>query len=126
MPGNVSKAHAGLITAVNICDVEICPLNGLYRGTISDGEKMSNKVFHTKLNERIENELVGEGKVTAIKLEIHQILQKVLVGVTEYTVIEEGPRHVGDATFVGTEFYRQLKPRGCFTPSRFKKNQLFN
>ena len=31
-------------------------------------------------NERIRNELVGDGKVTTIKLEIVEVLQDVLVG----------------------------------------------
>ena len=101
-------------------------MNGFYRASISDGENLSNKViFNSKLNERIESELMGEGKVTTIKLEVVDILDKVLVGVMQYTVIEEGPTHVGEARYVGSDFYRQLKPRGCFTPSRFKKKQLF-
>ena len=76
-------------------------------------------------NERIRNELVGDGKVTTIKLEIVEVLQDVLVGVLDYTVISEGPVHVGDAAFVGNDFYRKLKPRGCFTPSRRRKKLLF-
>ena len=76
-------------------------------------------------NERIRNELVGDGKVTTIKLEIVEVLQDVLVGVLDYTVMSEGLVHVGDATFVGNEFYRKLKPRGCFTPSRMRKKLLF-
>ena len=125
-PGNVIKAHAGLITTVNVFDIEVCAMNGFYRASISDGENLSNKViFNSKLNERIESELMGEGKVTTIKLEVVDILDKVLVGVMQYTVIEEGPTHVGEARYVGSDFYRQLKPRGCFTPSRFKKKQLF-
>ena len=67
-------------------------------------------------NERIRNELVGDGKVTTIKLEIVEVLQDVLVGVLDYTVMSEGLVHVGDTTFVGNEFYRKLKPRGCFIP----------
>ena len=46
------------------------------------------------LNRRIEAELVGETMVTTIKLEIVDILESVLVGVLEYTVIGEGPKHV--------------------------------
>ena len=60
-----------------------------------------------------------------IKLEIIDILKSVLVGVLEYTVIVEGPKHVGDATFVGDAFYRRLKPRGCLTPSQMRKKTLF-
>ena len=54
-PGNVIKAHSGAITTVEVCDVEICPMNGFYRAQISDGEKRSNKVlFHANLNKRVE------------------------------------------------------------------------
>ena len=126
-PGNVVKAHQGLITTVEVFNVEVCPNNGVYRGSISDGENLSNKVlFNSKLHRRIEAELIGEAKVTTIKLEIVEILESVLVGVLEYTVIGEGPKHVGDATFVGEAFYRRLKPRGCLTPSRMRKKTLFN
>ena len=126
-PGNVLKAHQGLITTVDVFNLEVCQTNGFYRASISDGENLSNKVlFNSKLNKRIEAELVGEAKVTTIKLEIVDILESVLVGVLEYTVIGEGPRHVGDATFVGEAFYRRLKPRGCLTPSRMRKKTLFN
>ena len=71
------------------------------------------------------NELVCDGKVTTIKLEIVEVLQDVLVGVLEYTVMSEGLVHVGDDTFVANEFYRKLKPRCCFTPSHMRKKLLF-
>ena len=70
--------------------------------------------------------MVGETKVTTIKLEIVDIFESVLVGVLEYTVIGEGHKYVGDATFVGEAFYRRLKPRGCLTLSRMRKKTLFN
>ena len=74
-PGNVIKAHQGLITTVDVFDVEVCPVNKLYRASISDGEKRSNKViFNAKLNKRIEEELVGEGRVSTVKLEIVEII----------------------------------------------------
>ena len=124
-PGNVIKAHQGLITTVDVFDVEVCPVNKLYRASISDGEKRSNKViFNAKLNKRIEEELVGEGRVSTVKLEIVEIIQDVLVGVMEYTKLGEGPPHV-DSAFVGDAFYKSLRPRGCYTPSRMKKKQLF-
>ena len=124
--GNVIKAHKGFITTVNIFDVSVCPNNGLFRGTISDGENFSNKVlFNEKLNDRVREELIGEGKVTEIKLEIVEVLQGVIVGIVDYTKMREGPHHVGEAAYVGNDFYRQFKPRGCFTPSRMKKRQLF-
>ena len=77
------------------------------------------------MNELIENELVGEGKVSIIKLEIVDILQGAIVGILDYMKISDGPDNIGQATFVGNDFYRKLKPRGCYTPSRFKKKQLF-
>ena len=125
--GNVFKAHKGLITTVDIFDVEICKTNGLYRGSISDGVNRSNKVlFDSKLKERVEIELLGQGKVTTIKLETVEIMHDVLIGISDYTVIGKDPEHVGDAEFVGNGFYRTLKPRGCFTPSRMKKRMLFS
>ena len=66
--GNVFKGHNGFITTDN---VSICSKNGYYRASICDGEQMSNKVlFHSNLNNQVENELVGEGKVSTVKLEI--------------------------------------------------------
>ena len=121
-PGNVFKAHKGLITTVDVFDVEICAVNKLYRASISDGENRSNKVvFHAALNRRIETELIGEGKVTKIKLESVDILKDVIIGILAYTNLGEGPEHI-DAKYVGDNFYKTLKPRGCFTPSRMKKN----
>ena len=100
-PGNVLKAHRGVITIVNVFNVTVCPVNGYYRGSISDGDKMSNKVmFSPKISRKVLDELVGDGKVTTIKLEIVEIIKDVIIGVIEFTVIEEGPRHVGDASFV--------------------------
>ena len=79
------------------------------RGSISDGEKMSNKVmFSPKISRKVLDELVRDGKVTTIKLEIVEIIKDVIIGVLEFTVIEEGPRHVGDASFVGDSFYREM------------------
>ena len=87
---------------------------------------MSSKVlFYSNLNNQVENELVGEGKVSTVKLEIVEVLDKVIVGVMNFTKICDGPEHVGEAAFVGHEYYRQLKPRGCYTPSRMNKRQLF-
>ena len=123
--GNVEKAHKGLITTVDVFDVEICSLNKLYRASISDGEKRSNKVvFHADLNEQVEAELVGDGRVSTIKLESVDILKDVIVGILRYVKLGDGPEHV-DAEYVGDSFYKTLKPRGCFTPSRMKRNQLF-
>ena len=80
--GNVKKAHAGGITTVNVFDVEVCPTNGYYRASISDGKDLSNKVlFESKLNERVKKELV-----------------------LDFTKLEEGPHHVGQARFVGDAF----------------------
>ena len=124
--GNVMKAHGGLITTVNVFDVEICDSNGFFRASISDGKDRSNKVlFNAKLNEQIENELVGPGKVSVVKLDITDILEKTIVGVMAYTRLGDGPKHVGDAKFLGDSYYRSLKPRGCMTPSRMKKTKLF-
>ena len=124
-PGNVFKAHQGLITTVDVFDLEVCPINKLYRASISDGENRSNKViFNSKLNDRIEEELIGVGRVSTIKLEIVEVLQDVLVGIMAYTKICEGPKHI-DAAFVGYDYYKTLRTRGCFTPSRMKKRQLF-
>ena len=87
---------------------------------------MSNKVmFSPKISRKVLDELVGDGKVTTIKLEILEIIKDVIIGVLEFTVFEEGPRHVGDASFVGDAFYREMRPRGCLTPSRMNKKQLF-
>ena len=62
--------------------------SGFIRGSISDGVNFSNKVlFNSKLNEQIEKDLEGEGKVTTIRLDIIDILEDVLVGVMGYTVI---------------------------------------
>ena len=72
------------------------------------------------------DELVGDGKVTTIKLEIVEIIKDVIIGVLVFTVIEEGPRHVGDASFVGYAFYREMRPRGCLTPSRMNKNSFLS
>ena len=86
--GNVKKAHAGGITTVNIFDVSVCPNNGLFRGTISDGENLSNKVV---FNDRVREELIGEGKVTEIKLEIVEVLQGVIVGIVDFTKMRDVP-----------------------------------
>ena len=124
--GNVKKAHAGGITTVNVFDVEVCPTNGYYRASISDGKDLSNKVlFESKLNERVKKELVGEGRVSVIKLEQVDVLEDCIIGVLDFTKLEEGPHHVGQARFVGDAFYRNLKPRGIFTPSRMRKQRLF-
>ena len=124
--GNVRKAHAGGITTVNIFDVDICKTNGFYRASIADGEDFSNKVlFNSKLNEKVKEELVGEGRVSIVRLDIIDILQNCIVGVQAFTKLSEGPAHVGQAQFLGEPFYRSLKPRGCYTPSRMKKKVLF-
>ena len=54
-----------------------------------------------------------------------KVLENVLVGVINYTKLGNGPTNIGHAKYVGEAFYRTLKPRGCYTPSRFKKKQLF-
>ena len=81
-------------------------------------------MLNAKLDKRIEEELVGEGRVSTVKLEIVEILQDVLVGIMDYTKLGEGASHV-DSSFVGDTFYKSLRPRGCYTPSRMKKKQLF-
>ena len=124
--GNVKKAHAGGITTVYLFDVNIFKSNGFYRAAISDGEVLSNKVlFNSKLNKKVEDELVGEGRVSVVKLEIIDVLQDCIIGVQAFKKLGEGPAHVGEAQFLGDEYYRSLKPRGCFTPSRMKKKTLF-
>ena len=124
--GNVRKAHCGGITTVNMFDVEVCDSNGFYRASISDGKDLSNKVlFNSKLNKKVKDELVGPGKVSIVRLDVTDILEKTIVGVMAFTRLDDGPDHVGDAQFLGDTFYRVLKPRGCMTPSRMKKNKLF-
>ena len=74
--GNVRKAHAGGITTVNLFDVNICKTYGFYRASISDGGDFSNKVlFNAKLDEKVKDELVGEGRVSIVKLDVIDILQ---------------------------------------------------
>ena len=97
-----------------------------FRASISDGEDFSNKVlFNAKLNDKIKEELVGDARVSIVRLDMIDILQDCIVGVQGFTKLDEGPAHVGDARFLGEPFYRSLKPRGCFTPSRMKKRALF-
>ena len=124
--GNVKKAHGGGITTVNIFDVAICESNGFYRASISDGKDLSNKVlFNSKLNKQVEDELEGPGKVSVVRIDMSDILEKTIIGVMAYTKVGEGPNHVGDAQFLGDKYYRGLKPRGIMTPSRMRKNKLF-
>ena len=84
----------------------------------------NNVLFNSKLNKQIEDELVGEGKVSVIRIAMSDILEKTIVGVMGYTKLEEGPDHVGDAQFLGNTYYRGLKPRGIMTPSRMKRTKL--
>ena len=124
--GNVKKAHAGGITTVNIADVKVCPFNGYYRASISDGADLSDKViFDTKLNDRIEKELLGEAKVSIVRLDQVNIFQKCIVGVVDYVKLGDGPLHVGEARYLGAAFYRGLQPRGVLTPSCMRKHKLF-
>ena len=96
--GNVKKAHAGGIPTVNVFDVDVCPSNGYFKASISDGRDLSNKVlFESKLDERVKKELVGEGRVSLIKLEQLNVLEDCIIGVLDYTKLEEGPQHVGQA-----------------------------
>ena len=84
--GNVKKAHAGGITTVHLFDVDICKSNGFFRASISDGEFLSNKVlFNSKLNKKVEEELVGEGRVSTVKLDIIDVLQDCIIGVQAFT-----------------------------------------
>ena len=124
--GNVKKAHGGLITTIDIFHVARCESNGFYRASISDGTDLSNKVlFNAKLNKQVEEELIGDGKVSIVRIDTSDILEKTIIGVMAFTKLGEGPQHVGEAQFLGDAFYRGLKPRGCMTPSRMKKNRLF-
>ena len=42
-----------------------------------DGKDLSNKVlFNSKLNKQVEDELVGEGKVSVIRIDMSDILEK--------------------------------------------------
>ena len=82
-------------------------------------------LFNSKLNEKVKEELVGEGRVSIVRLDIIDILQNCIVGVQAFTKLSDGPAHVGQAQFLGEPFYRSLKPRGCYTPSRMKKKVLF-
>ena len=78
----------------------------MVRGSISDGRDMSNKVvFDEKLYDQVSDELLGEGKVSIVRLDIVDILQGCLVGVKAFTKNEFGPSHVGQAQFLGTKFY---------------------
>ena len=117
--GNVSKAHNGLITTIYVFDVNFCEAKGSYRASISDGLKFSTNVFFDpKLNEDVEDSL--ENKVSVVKLEAVDIVQKCIVVVSRFTRIGDGPINMGGAQFVGEAFYRKLKPRGFLTPSRMK------
>ena len=122
--GNVKKAHGGLITTIDIFHVARCESNGFYRASISDGTDLSNKVlFNAKLNKQVEEELIGDGKVSIVRIDTSDILEK--NDNWCHGILAEGPQHVGEAQFLGDAFYRGLKPRGCMTPSRMKKNRLF-
>ena len=103
--GNVRKAHCGGITTVNMFDVEVCD---------SNGKDLPNKLlFNSKLNKKVNDELVGPGKVSIVRLNVTAILEKTIVGVMAFTRLDDGPDHVGDAQFLGDTFYRVLKPRGA-------------
>ena len=125
--GNTKKAHLGLITSVYMFDVEVCKKNGYYRAGISDGMERSNKLlFHPTLNAQVERELLGEeGKVSIVKLDDVEILKGFVIGVINFTRIGDGPQHVGDAVFLGDNYYKTLRPKGCLTPSRMPKKGLF-
>ena len=114
--GNVVKAHNGGITTVNVFDVKYCTEKGTFRCSISDGFKFSTNVFFDpKISEDVEKDLVD--KVSIVKLEIVEIIQKCVVIVSKYTRFEDGPRNMGGAQFVGESFYRKYKARGYLTPS---------
>ena len=67
---------------MNLFDVNICKTNGFYRASISDGGDFSNKVlFNAKLDEKVKDELVGEGRVSIVKLDVIDILQNCIIGV---------------------------------------------
>ena len=93
---------------------------GAFRCSISDGLKFSTNVFFDpKICEEVEKNLLD--KVSIVKLEIVEILQKCIVAIQQYTRLGDGPQNMGGAQFVGASFYRKYKPRGFLTPSRIKK-----
>ena len=123
-PGNVEKSHAGGITTVIVFDVRKVKGSGLYRGSISDGRKFSNKVlFKRDLCGSVVDHLLDRIKI--VRLDSVEIIKGAVVGVVSFTVLEDGPRSVGEAVFIGDEYYRKLKPRGIYSPSRLR-GKLFN
>ena len=74
--------------------------------------------FYPKISASVQNDL--EDKVSIVKLEITEIIEKCVVAVSMYTRLEDGPRNMGGAQFVGESFYRKFKPRGFLTPSRMR------
>ena len=123
-PGNVEKAHAGGITTVIVFDVSKVKGSGLYRGSISDGRKFSNKVlFKPDLCGSVIDDLLDRIKI--VRLDSVEIIKGAVVGVVLFTVLEDGPRSVGEAVFIGDEYYRKLKPRGIYSPSRLR-GKVFN
>ena len=58
--------------------------------------------------------------MSIVKLKITEIIEKCDVTVSMYTRLEDGPRNMGGAQFVGESFYRKFKPRGFLTPSRMR------
>ena len=92
-PGNVEKAHGGLITSVILFDVEKIKGNGLYPSSISDGRRFSNKViFKDTLTDKVEKELLG--KIMIVKLESTEIIKGAVIGVIDVTILEDGPQSV--------------------------------
>ena len=113
--GNVKLAHDGKSNLdVYVFDISKDEKRGCYRASICDGERIStNLYFDPWLNNRVEDELCGQqGKISIIRLEMTEIVQKCVVAVQRYKKIADGPFNIG------REFYKKLKPRGILTPSR--------
>ena len=64
-------------------------------------------------------------RIKIVRLDSVEIIKGAVVGVVSFTVLEDGPRSVGEAVFIGDEYYRKLKPRGIYSPSRLR-GKLFN
>ena len=119
--GNVDKAHGGLITTVIVFDVKKIKANAHYRGSISDGRTFSTRVvFKDTLNQIVENELLD--KIKVVRLDNTEVIKGAVIGVLDFAVIVDGPDSLGEAVFVGEDYYKKLKSRGINSPSKLRGN----
>ena len=55
-----------------------------------------------------------------VKLESTDIIKGAVIGVIDVTILEDGPQSVGEAQFVGEDYFKKLKSRGIRSPSKLR------